>query len=336
MDRLEMQRFKEEHNYYPFGLKHRGYNDANVARGSDFANNYMFGGKELQDVAVGSNRLDYYDFGARNYDPAIGRWMNIDPLAEQMRRHSPYNYAFDNPLYFIDPDGMMPTDGGDDDIITKVSNTKRAGKRVQRDVSVTMTLSVVAGANNDLSKTMFNKSNGSISLSNFEGKADSYFTEGDLLANDNTTDFTIEYKIVNSLDDVGENDHVLMLVDKVPTLEGETGEKAGRAEVGGRVATVERGTLANGSFDKLAQHELGHTAGMTHSPTNSGLMNEGAITSTSLSNADKGRMVSGYANGQLAHGDGNGVVKDSQRSNNYSTPIKQQVQNFLKRTKIKY
>ncbi|MFB3386609.1 DUF6443 domain-containing protein [Flavobacterium sp. LAR06] len=90
----------EENNYYPFGLKHKGYNDyaANT-------NKYKYNGKELQDELG----LGFYDFGARNYDPAIGRWMNIDPLAETSRRFSPYTYALNNPVFFIDPDGMQAT-----------------------------------------------------------------------------------------------------------------------------------------------------------------------------------------------------------------------------------
>jgi RHS repeat-associated protein len=90
----------EENNYYPFGLKHEGYNGS--INGTD--HKYGFGGKEENKELD----LEWLDFGARNYDPSIGRWMNLDPLAEMMRRHSPYNYAFDNPIYFTDPDGMYP------------------------------------------------------------------------------------------------------------------------------------------------------------------------------------------------------------------------------------
>lgn len=64
--------------------------------------NYKYNGKELQDDLVG---LNLYDFGARNYEPAIGRWMNVDPLAEKYFPISSYVYALNNPMYFIDPDG---------------------------------------------------------------------------------------------------------------------------------------------------------------------------------------------------------------------------------------
>ena len=91
---------REEKNYYPFGLSHRGYN--NQVTGTHYP--YGFGGKEQQ----AELDLNWLDFSARNYDAALGRWMNIDPLAEDMRRHSPYNYAFNNPINFIDSDGMAP------------------------------------------------------------------------------------------------------------------------------------------------------------------------------------------------------------------------------------
>jgi RHS repeat-associated protein len=107
----------EENNYYPFGLKHTNYNsDSRILVGTtgkgtlrqvprELASNYnyKYNGKELQDELG----LNFYDFGARNYDPAIGRWMNLDPLAEKSRRWTPYNYAYSNPVFFVDPDGMM-------------------------------------------------------------------------------------------------------------------------------------------------------------------------------------------------------------------------------------
>ncbi len=90
----------EENNYYPFGLKHKGYNT--VVNGVDHP--YGFGGKEEQNE-LGLNTLD---FGARNYDATLGRWFNIDPLADIAHSISmtPYHYGANNPIVFVDPDGQ--------------------------------------------------------------------------------------------------------------------------------------------------------------------------------------------------------------------------------------
>lgn len=85
----------EQNDYYPLGLRH--WNPDYVY--SD--NRYKYNGKEQQTVGD----LPYLDYGARMFDPRIGRWFNTDPKAEKYHPLSPYSMCGNNPLRYADADG---------------------------------------------------------------------------------------------------------------------------------------------------------------------------------------------------------------------------------------
>jgi RHS repeat-associated protein len=91
----------QQAHYYPFGMELEGqwaYVQPQIGK----VNEYLYNGKELNaDFGLG-----WSDYGARWYDASIGRWNGVDALAAKYSALSPYNYVANNPLKFVDPDGM--------------------------------------------------------------------------------------------------------------------------------------------------------------------------------------------------------------------------------------
>lgn len=84
-------------DYYPYGLS---FSNNNLTK-----NRYLYNGKEIQNQTLSSQFFGMYDYGARYYDPVIGRWMGVDPLAADYYSLSPYGYCAGNPIVYSDENG---------------------------------------------------------------------------------------------------------------------------------------------------------------------------------------------------------------------------------------
>ena len=90
-------------DYYPFGLI---MNQQNYFADGVLSNKYLYNNKELQDDELAGGSLGWYDYGARMYDAELGRWHAVDPLAEEYYSQSPYHFSGNNPIKFLDLNGM--------------------------------------------------------------------------------------------------------------------------------------------------------------------------------------------------------------------------------------
>ncbi len=121
----------QQNGYYPFGMLMAG-----LPQPEEYHDNkYLYNGKELQD----DFELGWYDYGARFYDAGLGRFTGVDPLADERVYLTPYNYAQNNSVSRIDPDGALDTKYEDEkgnllletndgsDAVIKITDDKRKG-----------------------------------------------------------------------------------------------------------------------------------------------------------------------------------------------------------------
>jgi RHS repeat-associated protein len=269
----------EQNDYYPFGLLNAQLSAPGIANP---INKYKYNGKELQKEL----NLEWLDYGARFYDPQIGRWHSPDPMAEKYRRWSPYNYGVDNPIRFIDPDG--------NEIIIRREEGKNGAKptveikvtgKIVNNSSTKYTNEQLQGYADRIAASISECYTGTGESINFKAKAV-------------VTVASPENEVINS-------DHTFTIHDQgnLPGSEGKN-ETAGNTKLGEKKINISQHILDRGeakegddnagtgltpggqsTLERTASHEFGHSATLNHPET--GTLNKNIMHQAKEANAGK-------------------------------------------------
>ena len=225
---------EEVNHYYPFG---------GTFAGTGSVQPYKYNGKEL-DARKG---LNWYDYGARHYDAALGRFTTVDPLAEKYYGISPYAYCGNEPVRRIDPDGK--------DWRVQIFYDEET-RRMQYLLTVNAAL---YNTSNNQSLDMKALSDAItkqvVNAYNFSGK-------------DFDVKMNFNLRVIDSADKLKEREHLIQVVNQ-NEIGSSSPKTMGRAYtflhgLDIKVGTVTVSDMLKGSDNRTIGHELGHTGGLFH------------------------------------------------------------------------
>ena len=226
---------EEVNHYYPFGGTF-----ASTASVQD----YKYNGKELDR----KGGLDWYDYGARRYDAALGRWNAVDPMAEKYYGVTPYSYCSNESVNRIDPDGA--------DWRVQTHYNEETKK-----IEYHITVNAVLYNNSNMRDVNIQEL-----ATNITERINSTYSIND---NDFVSKMSFNLRVVDSVKEINESDHILQIVNQrdfrnTGSKENKVAADSYLSGLGIRLGTDLISEMQAGGNGRTVAHELGHTGRLGH------------------------------------------------------------------------